>query len=149
MKTAYDRVGWRFVDVSTVFGKDIPFDQTTNLDPYGQIPRGGPGLRDELDVRAAADGAGHPPQRGRLRGLCVGVLDGFEVRSQEARYRKGPQLMSGPGVRSTVRVTLTSSTCRTRRSSASRSASSASSASRAASRARASSALPFRVRWIA
>ena len=38
MKTAYQRVGWRFVDVSTAFGTNIPFDQTTDLEPYGQIP---------------------------------------------------------------------------------------------------------------
>ncbi|HEX3316561.1 MAG TPA: hypothetical protein VHR88_00970 [Solirubrobacteraceae bacterium] len=38
MRTVYGRAGWRFVDLEPVFGTNIPFDQTTTLDPYGQIP---------------------------------------------------------------------------------------------------------------
>jgi len=38
MAKAYRASGWRFVSVDRVFGTNIPLDQTTNLDPYGQIP---------------------------------------------------------------------------------------------------------------
>jgi lysophospholipase L1-like esterase len=38
MQTAYSAARWTFTSVDTVFGTDIPFDQTTNLEPYGQIP---------------------------------------------------------------------------------------------------------------
>jgi lysophospholipase L1-like esterase len=38
MQKAYKQAHWRFVSVDNAFGTNIPFDQTTNLDPYGQIP---------------------------------------------------------------------------------------------------------------
>ena len=38
MEESYGSAGWKFVSVDALFGTNIPFDQTTNLDPYGQIP---------------------------------------------------------------------------------------------------------------
>jgi lysophospholipase L1-like esterase len=38
MQSAYGSTGWTFTNVDGVFGTNIPFDQTTNLEPYGQIP---------------------------------------------------------------------------------------------------------------
>lgn len=38
LKESYGTAGWKFVSVDELFGTAIPFDQTTNLDPYGQIP---------------------------------------------------------------------------------------------------------------
>jgi lysophospholipase L1-like esterase len=37
-QTAYGSARWTFTSVDGVFGTNIPFDQTTNLEPYGQIP---------------------------------------------------------------------------------------------------------------
>jgi lysophospholipase L1-like esterase len=38
MEEAYASANWKFVRVDDLFGTYIPLDQTTNLDPYGQIP---------------------------------------------------------------------------------------------------------------
>ncbi len=39
MEEAYAAAGkWKFVRVDDLFGTYIPLDQTTNLDPYGQVP---------------------------------------------------------------------------------------------------------------
>jgi lysophospholipase L1-like esterase len=39
LQKAYKQARWSFVSVDDEFGTNIPFDQTTNLDPYGQIPQ--------------------------------------------------------------------------------------------------------------
>jgi lysophospholipase L1-like esterase len=38
LEESYGSAGWKFVDVDPLFGTNIPLSQTTNLDPYGQIP---------------------------------------------------------------------------------------------------------------
>jgi lysophospholipase L1-like esterase len=38
MQTAYQSAGWKWVGVENVFDTNVPLDQTTNLDPYGQVP---------------------------------------------------------------------------------------------------------------
>jgi lysophospholipase L1-like esterase len=38
LQSSYKQAGWSFTSVDGVFGTNTPLDQTTNLDPYGQIP---------------------------------------------------------------------------------------------------------------
>jgi hypothetical protein len=38
LQQVYQSTGWRFVNVDGVFQTNTPLDQTTNLDPYGQVP---------------------------------------------------------------------------------------------------------------
>jgi hypothetical protein len=38
LQQVYASAGWSFVSVDRVFATDTPLDQTTNLDPYGQVP---------------------------------------------------------------------------------------------------------------
>jgi len=38
LRKAFKTAGWSFTNPDAVFGTNTPLDQTTNLDPYGQVP---------------------------------------------------------------------------------------------------------------